>query len=182
MKAERREACVQALNQFIQEHGQTEMVVCSRIRDYEAISARLKLQGAIYIQSLTPEQINQYLARAGDQLEAVKTLLQEDIALQELAKSPLIISIMTLAYQSIPVEELPKTGSVEERRQHLFNAYLERMFNRKGTNQQYSKTQATRWLAWLAQRMSQVSQTVFLIERMQPTLLQKILIDLDTLY
>jgi hypothetical protein len=89
---------------------------------------------------------------------------------------------MTLAYQSIPVEELPKTGSVEERRQHLFNAYLERMFNRKGTNQQYSKTQATRWLAWLAQRMSQVSQTVFLIERMQPTLLQKILIDLDTLY
>jgi predicted NACHT family NTPase len=77
VKAERREACVQALNQFIQEHGQTEIVVCSRIRDYESLSARLKLQGAICIQSLTLEQINQYLERAGEQLEAVKTLLQK---------------------------------------------------------------------------------------------------------
>jgi Fe-S cluster biosynthesis and repair protein YggX len=172
VKAERREACVQALNQFIQEHGQTEMVVCSRIRDYEALSVRLKLQGAICIQSLTPEQINQYLERAGDQLEAVKTLLQEDTALQELTKSPLTLSVMTLAYQGISVEDLPKTGSVEGRRQHLFNAYIERMFKRKGANQQYSKAQAMCWLTWLAQRMSQESQTVFLIERMQPSLLK----------
>lgn len=177
VKAEHREVCVQALNQFIQEHGQTEMVVCSRIRDYEALSVRLKLQGAIYIQSLTPEQINQYLARAGDQLKAVKTLLQEDIALQELATSPLTLSIMTLAYQSIPVEELPKTGSVAERRQHLFNAYIERMFKRRGAKEPYMKAQVMHWLSWLAQRMVKESQTVFLIEGMQPSFLEaKILI------
>jgi hypothetical protein len=102
----------------------------------------------------------------------VKTLLQEDTTLQELAKSPLTLSVMTLAYQGISVEELPKIGSVKERHQHLFNAYTERMFERKGASQQYSKAQAMRWLTWLAQRMVQESQTVFLIERMQPSWLQ----------
>ena len=172
VKAERREACVHALNQFILEHGHTEIVLCSRIRDYEGLSNRLKLQGAICIQPLTPEQINQYLESAGKQLEAVKTLLQEDTTLQELAKLPLTLSVMTLAYQGISVEELPKIGSAKERHQHLFNAYTERMFERKGVSQQYSKAQATRWLIWLAQRMVQESQTVFLIERMQPSWLQ----------
>jgi hypothetical protein len=46
------------------------------------------------------------------------------------------------------------------------------MFKRRGAKGQYSKAQAMRWLSWLAQRMSQEFQTVFLIERMQPTWLQ----------
>jgi energy-coupling factor transporter ATP-binding protein EcfA2 len=172
VKADRREACVEAINQFTQKHGQTEMVVCSRIADYEVLSNRLQLRGAIYIRSLTLEQVNQYLDTAGEQLGAVKTLLQEDIALQELAKSPLTLSIMTLAYQGKRVEELRQTGSVEARREHLFNSYIERMFKRKGVNQQYPKDQVIHWLTWLAQRMSQASQSVFLIEQMQPTWLQ----------
>lgn len=172
VKADRREACVEAINQFMQEHGQTEMVVCSRIADYEVLSNRLQLRGAIYIRSLTPEQVNQYLDNAGEQLGAVKTLLTEDTALQELAKSPLTLSILTLAYQGKKVEELPQTGSVEERREHLFNAYIERMFQRKGVNQQYPKDQAIYWLTWLAQRMSQASQSDFLIEKIQPNWLQ----------
>jgi hypothetical protein len=80
---------------------------------------------------------------------------------------------MTLAYQGISVEDLPKTGSVEERHQHLFNAYIERMFRHRRTEQRYSKAKARRWLIWLAQRTSQESQTVFLIERLQPNWLPK---------
>lgn len=171
VKTERREACIQALNQFIQTHGQTEIVVCSRIRDYKPLSAHLKLQGAICIQPLTSEQINQYLERAGTQLEAVKTLLQEDTALQELAKTPLTLSIITIAYQNILIDDLPKTSSVEEYSQHLFNTYIERMFMRRSANQKYSKAQAIHWLTWLARRMVQESQTIFLIEWMQPSLL-----------
>lgn len=170
--ADRQEACVEAINKFMQEYGQTEMVVCSRIADYAVLSNRLQLQGAIYIRSLTPEQVNQYLDTAGEQLGAVKTLLQEDTALQELAKSPLTLSVMTLAYQGKKVEELRQTGSVEARREHLFNSYIERMFKRKGVTQQYPKDQAINWLTWLAQRMQIASQSVFLIEQMQPSWLQ----------
>jgi energy-coupling factor transporter ATP-binding protein EcfA2 len=172
VKADRREACVEAINQFTQKHGQTEMVVCSRIADYEVLSNRLQLRGAIYIRSLTPEQVNQYLVTAGEQLGAVKTLLQKDTDLQELAKSPLTLSIMTLAYQGKKVEELLQMGSVEERREHLFDAYIERMFTRTGVNKQYPKDQAIHWLTWLARRMSEAHQSVFLIEQMQPTWLQ----------
>ncbi len=170
---DRREVCVKAINQFIQEHGQTEIVVCSRIADYESLATRLELRGAIYIRSLTPEQINQYLDRAGEQLRAVKTLLAEDSALQELAKSPLTLSIIALAYQGKKVEELFQIGSVAERRKHLFNAYIEKLFERKGTKQPYSENQMRYWLTWLAQQMSQMSQTVFLIEQIQPTWLPR---------
>ncbi|MGK7906382.1 MAG: NACHT domain-containing protein [Synechococcus sp.] len=169
VKADRREACVNAINQFIQEHGQTEMVVCSRIADYEILSTRLELRGSIFIRPLTSEQVNRYLDRAGEQLEAVKTLLTEDTALEELTKSPLTLSIITLAYQGKRVEELSQTGSVEERRKQLFDAYIERLFERKGGRQQCSEDRMRYWLTWLAQQMSQTSQTVFLIEQIQPT-------------
>ena len=169
VKAERREACVQAINEFMQTYGLIEIVVTSRIKDYQALSTRLQLRGAIYIQSLTSQQVNHYLNKSGHQLEAVKTLLQKDTALQELTKSPLILSIITLAYQGKKVEELLQTGSVEEHRQHLFAAYIERMFQRRSSHLQYSKTKVVHWLVRLAQQMSQTSQTVFLIETIQPT-------------
>jgi hypothetical protein len=76
-----------------------------------------------------------------------------------------------IAYQGMSVENLPSM-SLEERRQHLFNAYIEPMFNRRGADQPYLKQIAERWLIWLAQRMLQESQTVFLIERMQPNWLK----------
>jgi hypothetical protein len=169
VKSEYREECVQALNQFMQKHGQTEMVVCSRIQDYKALSTRLQLQGAICVQSLTDEQIKQYLNSAGNQLEALRTLLEKDTALQELAKSPLTLSVMTLAYEGKLVEDLPQIDSIEEHRRHLFNTYIETMFSRKEAKQKYPKEQAMRWLIWLAKRLSQTSQTMFLIEGLQPT-------------
>lgn len=93
--SEHRSACIQALNQFMQEYGQTEMVVTSRIQEYESLSIRLQLQGAILVQSLTNDQIQQYLDNVGDKLEALKILIQQDTVVQELAKSPLNLNIMT---------------------------------------------------------------------------------------
>lgn len=129
VKKEDQEDCVKAINQFIQNHGQTEIVICSRIQEYEAISTKLTLRGAIFILALTPEQVNQYLDKVGEALEAVKILLKEDIVLQELVKSPLTLSVITLAYRGKTVEEISDISSVEERRKHLFNTYIERMFS-----------------------------------------------------
>jgi DNA polymerase III delta prime subunit len=169
VRADRREACVEALNQFLQDYGQTEMVVCSRVQDYKALSGRLQLQSAIYIQSLSVQQINQYLDRAGDQLQAVKLLLNRDVALRELATSPLMLSVMSLAYQNQSIETLPRANSVEESRRHLFDMYIRQMLRRrKGTGEPYSDKKMVHWLVNLAQRMVRESQTIFLIERMQP--------------
>jgi tetratricopeptide (TPR) repeat protein len=174
VKAEYRDACVKVLNEFMHNYGETEIVVCSRIKDYESLSNRLAIQRGVCIQSLTTEQINDYLDRAGNQLQAVKTLLETDTALQELVKSPLMLSIITLAYKDVAIEDLPQLDSLEEHRQHLFNSYIQRMFARRGTNKVYPEEKAINWLNWLAYKMSQDSQTIFSIEQMQPRWLETV--------
>ncbi|NEP63783.1 MAG: protein kinase [Symploca sp. SIO2G7] len=171
VEVQQRQACVDALNHFHQEYGQTEMVVCSRIRDYEALSTRLRFQAAIYLQPLTLSQIQNYFASIDSGLTAISRALETDAILQELAKSPLMLNIMTLAYRGRSIEDLP-SNNLEQLRQHLFNAYVERMFQRRGANSPYPQQQTKRWLRWLAKQMSEKSQTVFLIERLQPSWLE----------
>ena len=143
--------------------------MCSRIRDYESLSERLKLRSAIYVRPLTSQQLAQFLERAGESLSTLKIVLQNNAELRAFASSPLILSVMSLTYQGCSTEALTQTGTFEDQRKHLFDTYIERMFMRRGTTQQYSKEQMLQWLTWLAQRMVQESQTVFLIERMQPS-------------
>jgi DNA polymerase III delta prime subunit len=174
VKAEHRESCVAALNDFYQNYA-PEMVICSRIKDYEQLSNRLNFQSAVYLKPLTPEQIRHYLGSINADLTGLRALIKGDMALQELAKSPLMLNIMVLAYQGVAVEDLPRTEIIEERRKQLFDAYIERMFcrpTRLKVEQGYSEAQTKRWLTWLAQKMVQQSPTVFFIEGMQPTWLQ----------
>ena len=174
VKAEHRESCVTALNDFHQNYA-PEIVVCSRLKDYSALSNHLNFQSAIYLRALTSEQVHHYLENIKADLTELRALLEGDTALQELAKSPLMLNIMVLAYQGVAVEDLPRTEIIEERRKQLFDAYIERMFcrpTRIKVKQRYSEEQTKRWLTWLAQKMVQQSQTVFFIEGMQPTWLQ----------
>ena len=169
VKAEYRNECVQRLNAFIDHYTLTEMVVCCRFQEYEELSERLGLQSALCLQSLTPEQVHQYLELSGEKLVALRTLLQQDAELQNLARSPLILNIMSLAYTERSVDELPSLENVEARMNHLLSAYLERMFQRRWNHQEYPVDQTKRWLSWLAQQMREESQPVFFIENMQPS-------------
>ena len=164
---DRRNDCVIAINEFKQSHGVTEIVVCSRIKDYEALYSRLKFQGAIFIEDLTLEEINDYFDNAADKLQGVKTAWINDDVLQELTKTPLILSVIAIAYEGMSIEDLPKM-TLKERRKHLFNKYIEKMFNRRKNSCRYSNKLTITWLTWLSKVMSKDSQTVFLIERMQP--------------
>jgi predicted NACHT family NTPase len=65
VKAEHRNACVQGLNKFLQNHGSTDLIVCCRIKDYQLLDNQLTLRRAIFIQPLNSEQITNYLNLAG---------------------------------------------------------------------------------------------------------------------
>ena len=169
VKAEFRDDCARNLNEFAQYHNMMQMVVCCRFKDYEALSERLKLRSAIYIQALTAEQIDCHLERAGNQLAALRILLQQNTELQKLAKTPLILDIMSLSYKDYSLEDLPSSTTLKEDHHHLFSTYVERMLKRRGKNYEYSDEKIKYWLSWLAKRMREKSQTHFLIERMQPT-------------
>jgi hypothetical protein len=165
---EYREACLRALNDFRQQQLAA-MVVCSRRTDYEVLRTPLKLHGAIVLQPLTLEQVDAYLLRAGKALAAVRALLRSDPTLQELVQSPLMLSVVTLAYRGISVEELQALTSLEARRTHLFNTYLHEMFKRRGVSRHYTAAQTAGGLSWLAQQMVRHAQSVFLVEQMQPS-------------
>jgi hypothetical protein len=159
--------CVEAINAFRQDHL-AGTAVCSRATDYETITKKVKLESAIYLQPLTQEQIDSYLNSSGKEIEAVRSLLRKDVGFKELARFPLMLSIMTLAYQGISVEELSVIVSTEDRRQHLFATYVQQMFRRRGVSTLYSLEQTIDWLSWLANGMSENDSTVFYIEFLQP--------------
>lgn len=169
IKLEHRETCIKAINVFRQEHL-VPLAVCSRIAGYEVLPTRLKLQGAVLLQPLTPQQIAQYLEGVGAELSEVRRALYSDFTLRELAQSPLMLSVMSLAYQDISDQVLAEgqLDSVEARRRYLFAVYVERMFKHRGGDQDRTPKQTVNWLIWLAQKMAQHGQTVFLIESMQP--------------
>ena len=193
VRADRRDSCAAAINQFHQTYG-PELVVCCRIRDYEALGLRLGFQSALMVRSLTHQQIWQYLNQSTTGLTGLKSLLEQSASqslkpydsephdsanpsLLDLARSPLILNIMALTYQGISADDMSALGLTltqgENYIHQLFSAYVERMFQRRGSapgvaSSPYSKQQTIRWLHILATRLSQTSQTVFLIERMQP--------------
>lgn len=166
---ERREACVRAINCFHQEYL-VPLVVCSRVADYTALATRLKLQGVVLLQPLTQTQIESYFSRLGPKFNTAWSMLQVDVSLQELAQTPLILGIIALSWQEILPEHPLSPKSLETRRRLLFETYVARMFERKGEDHKpYPDNQAKYWLAWLARQMSRHSQTIFLIEQMQPS-------------
>jgi hypothetical protein len=165
--AEHREACIKAINAFRWEHGLLPMVVCSRSNDYFMQPQRIVLHSAVTVQPLTPEQIEAYVEQAGEPLSALRAALHRDALLRELTSTPLILSILTLTYQGVSVEEFLR-GGLAPTRQQVFEHYVERMLARRGGKVQYRPKQTIHRLAWLAQQLVQHDQTVFYIERMQP--------------
>ena len=167
-----RSNCVKALNQFLQEYTSTNMVVCCRIQDYQALSEHLKFKSAIYIQPLTLQQIDQYLEQGGEKLTLLKTVLNQNIEIKKLACSPLILSMLTLTYQGYSVNSLLDLGPANTFQQRLFDTYIKRMLIHQSTNHQYSQEKTKYWLMWIAQKMIQTSQTVFFMEEMKFSWLQ----------
>src|SRR5437868_3678043 len=130
-------------------------------------TARVRLTSAITVQSLTQQQVDDYLAQGKESLRALRVALHQDATLRELAETPLMLSILTLTYHDLPVEELLRRG-IAPTRQQVFERYVERMLSRRGAAPSYSPQHTKGWLAWLARQMQRQSQTVFYLERLQP--------------
>ena len=183
VRADRRSECARAINTFHQDYG-PELVVCCRIKDYEKLAHKLSLQKALSVRSLTNQQIWQYLDQAESGLTGLRSLLERSAAkrtaapvgsaaiedgqtLLDLARSPLILNIMALTYQGMSASEIPALTQNESYTHQLFSAYITRMFQRRNIASPYSQQQTLRWLHELAKNLTETSQTVFLIERMQ---------------
>ncbi len=178
--AEARDACIQTINNFKAEHP-AELVVCSRLADYDELQEKLNVATAVRLHPLTDDQIQTYLSHPELELTAVRDALATDLNLNELAHSPLFLNIMTLAYRGFTREQVQSFGTLANRRKHLFDTYVDEMFRRRPLSSDQKaqifkhifpvidKDQAHEWLVNLAHGMVQHDQSVFYIDRLQPS-------------
>jgi hypothetical protein len=164
--------CVAAINAFIGEFNPSGLLVCCRLNEYRWLPKRLKLNGAIRLEPLSEEKVDEYLASGGSKLAGLREAVTTDPVLKELAQTPLMLSIMSLASQGAAGADLcgQKGDSLEKRRKRIFGIYVEQMFQRKRQSSlAFPKEKSIGWLAWLAERMRERSQSVFLVEELQPS-------------
>ena len=110
----------------------TGVVVCCRMKEYVELPVRLALNAAVRLTELRDEQVQAYLAAAGEPLAGLALALRREPALRYEARSPLMLNLLVRAYQGLTVtdirQELPTTAAV--RRKQIMGAYVERMFRR----------------------------------------------------
>lgn len=171
IKPEYQESCIEAINEF--EFGITGIVVCCRDEVYFNQPARLRFnKSAVYLQSLTFEQIDNYLSVAGSDLEALHIVIKNNEELHKLAQSPLMLDVMCRTYSGASRELILSQidATMEKLPNHIFNTYIQRMFMLKAQeNKPYPDEQTKSWLAWLAQQMARHNQNIFLLEQIQPS-------------
>jgi hypothetical protein len=164
--------CLTAINTFIGEFNPSGLVVCCRLNEYRWLPERLKLNGAICLEALGTGEVAEYLKRGGRELAALREAIASDGVLQELAQTPLMLTIMSLAFQGAGADDLAtqEGNSLEERRRQIFRLYVEELFRRRGKAFiVFPKEKIIDWLSWLAGRMREHSQSVFLVEGLQPS-------------
>nr|VFJ70466.1 MAG: HEAT repeat [Candidatus Kentron sp. FW] len=196
---EHRTEVLRLLNETLfRKYPDTPIVVCSRVNEYRALQDRKEthseLPGEVTLRPFSSEQIDDYLIEA--KADGLRAALREDAGLREMAKTPLTLSIMVLAYGGARPKEVFAEGSLTERRHHLFKIYVDRMLQRAERRKPligdepgdrvsvaeypYSPEEHKRYLGWLALRLSIRMQTTFSPRNFYDFLSHRIESDRDT--
>src|SRR5262249_8555350 len=99
---ERRCACIEAINAYRRDNPFLPIVVCSRTDAYVEVttSARvwLRLEGAVIVNDLTEQQIENYLIHYHADTTGLRAALQKDEALYTLIRSPYLLTVAAESY------------------------------------------------------------------------------------
>jgi NACHT domain len=178
VQPEYQEKCIAALNDWLNsEWCSGEVVIACRRAQYENYQEKLKLQGAVYLQDLTDEQIKYFLNAINR--EWLWDEFVQDVELLDLVRKPLLLS-MTISI-SEQREELfqqqEEAGEPRSKLNLLLDAYVDRRleqgaecesrFYRQGRVP--SIEQSRKWLGILALNLLQESKNEFSIDEIQPS-------------
>lgn len=175
VETHRQNSCIQAINQFIEsELKPKHLVVCSSFEVYKNCQTRFKLQAAVLLKPLTATQVQNYLLEARSR--ELWYSIENEPELLKLAKVPLLLSMMALAYEDILIESWKRITSAEEQRKYLLTAYIRRQMT--GEVKQYPRNKELRsaqirhWLGWLAKKMEQQGIQEFYLDRIPSSWLE----------
>jgi HEAT repeat protein len=117
--------------QMLPENNQ--VIVTCREKDYEALAAKhgrkIRLSGAITLQPLDDAQINDYLR----DIPALREAIASDAELRELARTPLLLSLLSFAYRATQdlseLNDLYRTpGTLRDK---IFELFVRRSYERE---------------------------------------------------
>ena len=193
--------CVRSINQWISGNAGSpspiKMVVCSRREEYKRLKTKLKLNGAVCLNKLSEEMIENYLHLV-DRAELL-TVIHANTSLRELVSVPLFLSMLVIAYQDSHLDSYnSKEGKNAE--SYLIGSYVNYMLERAEREREklkqedrtsfnkdelkrldrktkiislYSTDQTKSWLCWIASKMETNGTTEFLVEDLQPSWLER---------
>lgn len=173
IKAEYKDACVISINDFIQKHRFTRIVICSSTDENTNLLSQLNVDTTIFVKPITSDQVDAALSQAGPSLGGLRDLLRLNSDLREIAKSPRMLNIMSQISQNSSLEELTKQTSILLDKNKMWAAYIKQMFEQKikgGFSYRHDKT--IRWLSWLAKNLVKHQGSnqgnIFFVEHLQP--------------
>jgi DNA polymerase III delta prime subunit len=182
LKLTRRKVCLQKIKEFLEASSrQFPIVLCCPQEEYlEGKAIFGKLGGLVCLQPLTEKQIESYLRRVG--YGYLWQAIAEDLeGLLELGKTPLLLNIIPVACSDglRPIgrrfsDSTKRTECQEQCRQELFDAYIKRRLEKPHNRKGYELEDTKRWLIWLAKTLKKQNKAEFLIEDLQPSLLETI--------
>lgn len=179
-------SCVSKINEWLSSESRPKyLVVCCRREGYEKIirgswkgkrsnqsnKRRLNLNGAILINPLTDQKIEEYLTSL-DRIDFLKTL-QKKPDLWNLLRVPLWLNISLMTYENINFADKKSVSSSQTLEELLLDAYVNRMLSRdlpkdaSFKNYIYPKDSTVK--EWLASIAMNIEGSKFLIEGIQPS-------------
>jgi DNA polymerase III delta prime subunit len=99
--AERRNACVQAINTYLSRSAVPGVVVCCRFKEYLDLGSKLNLNGAIRLKALSRVKILQTVGDAGVAYSGLLELLKKDPSFLKLAEIPFMLNLMLRTYEEL---------------------------------------------------------------------------------
>lgn len=142
--------------------GDNQLIITCRVKDYNDLRSRgdvpLPVSGAVTLNPLTDEQMQHYLSDHGELWAA----LQRDDHLREVARTPLLLSLLAFAFADLREEAggkawtdaLPADLSSGDLRDRIFLAYVRRRYlheaRKPGAKLPFTLDQLLDTLRWLA--------------------------------
>jgi hypothetical protein len=145
--------------------------------------------GSVVVRPLSRAQVLWYLDELKVAGARIRQALRDDPTLWELLDTPLMLYVVALTCGGDSGRPLPSGGTLDERREQLFDNYVDEMLHRRAVVSRYDtrKTgemqrrhkdprlyllypheRTKHWLSWLAWQMDRHDPNVFYIERLQP--------------
>ncbi|MCB0370019.1 MAG: NACHT domain-containing protein [Bdellovibrionales bacterium] len=152
------------------------LFIATRLQQFQEVSRFFSFARVFEVQTLTRDQVEEYLIGASWDKKAVRGTLKYDSELKEFANTPFMLKVLLQAFQSLSSvttqptkQQLSQFKEVEDRRGYVIKEYIDLGFER--LQRKISKGEFIRQMTMLAILMKNNQQSMLFLDYLQPRIL-----------